>query len=162
MKRGREADGSLLNADFVCENQDGKHWSRQNAYNSNVIAQAFAISAWLPWHTFPCIQIQKLLSLQTTTTTSGKTLSRSLAFPFLSSRFSPAYKNKWVAFGSQYLYCSRLCCKLMKWWSLLRNAVKALHLPDVRVALKVALRVKLHPGAGSSLLSVYKKYWMPF
>lgn len=73
-----------------------------------------------------------------------------------------AYKNKWVAFASQYLYCSWVCCKLMKWWSLLRNAVKALHLPDVRVALKVALRVKLHLGAGSSLLSVYKKYWMPF
>lgn len=41
-------------------------------------------------------------------------------------------------------------------------AVKALHMPDVRMALKVALRVKLHPGARSSLLSVYKKYWMPF
>lgn len=94
--------------------------------------------------------------------TSGKTLSRSLAFVFLSSCLSPACKNKWVALGSQYLYCSRLCCKLMKWWSLLRNAVKALHLADVRVALKVALRVKLHPGADSSLLSVYKKYWMPF
>lgn len=143
------------------ENQDGKHWSRQNEYNSNVIAQAFAISAWLPWHTFLCIQIQNYSHPRPQQLHPAKEfLCLSLSHFFL--LLPLAYKNKWVAFASQYLYCSWVCCKLMKWWSLQRNAVKALHLPDVRVALKVALRVKLHLGAGSSLLSVYKKYWMPF
>lgn len=141
------------------ENQDGKHWSRQNAYNSNVNAQAFAISAWLPWHTFLCIQIQNYSQLRPQQL-HPKTLSTSLSFPFLSLLASPLRTriSEWPLDLNIYT----VCCKLMKWWSLLRNAVKALHLPDVRVALKVALRVKLHLGAGSSLLSVYKKYWMPF
>jgi len=65
-------------------------WSRQNAYNSNVIAQAFAISPWLPWHTFLCIQIQNYSQLRPQQL-HPKTLSIRLSFPFLPLLASPLH-----------------------------------------------------------------------
>jgi len=111
---------------------------------------------------FPLHTDSKLLSAQTTTTTPENTFYTTLFPVSAPSRLSLAYTDKWVAFGSQYLYCSWVCCKLMKWWSLPRNTVTALHLPDVRVALKVALRVKLHLGAGSVSLAFTRNIGCPF